>query len=408
MVHCDELDTLSSEEEQWAKEKKVVEEGEEKAVEEGEDGEVGCLGWMFGVAQERLWAGRWGESARLFELSLRLHRLIWHSLALCCLSCREEEEDTSPPAGLPRELQLHWAVLRRAGCVGRCWGRIPGSCPPPSQQLMTDFRRREPYRYLHLAYRQLNESARAASAAHTYLQRNPEDLSMTTNLRYHSNADTPGEPDDLEERPYERAFLQAVFLFNGGEWRKSALLLEEALLGYQREHQLCTAACDIMLDTPSHSTVAEVYGEVLHCSVSCEDDLRPCVGGAYVDNFLPTIYHHLQFCYYKMEEFGSAVACAASFLLFEPQDQLMRDNMEIYKTHQEQWRIHTHHYTPRSEAVDYWTLISSMKEMLQLTRPNLHTHQQGGPDVEFSGEGGREERLQSHWEPPLRSRGDHG
>lgn len=57
----------------------------------------------------------------------------------------------------------------------------------------------------------------------------------------------------------KRAFLQAVFLFNGGEWRKSALLLEEALLGYQREHQLCTAACDIMLDTPSHSTVAGTH-----------------------------------------------------------------------------------------------------------------------------------------------------
>lgn len=43
------------------------------------------------------------------------------------------------------------------------------------------------------------------------------------------------------------------------------------------------------------------YIEVLERKVRCESDLTPVVGGFVVEKFVATMYHYLQFAYYKCE-----------------------------------------------------------------------------------------------------------
>lgn len=45
----------------------------------------------------------------------------------------------------------------------------------------------------------------------------------------------------------------------------------------------------------------DVSLHVLRCKLKCEDDLMPNVGGHFVQNFVASIYHHLQYSYNKCE-----------------------------------------------------------------------------------------------------------
>jgi hypothetical protein len=45
----------------------------------------------------------------------------------------------------------------------------------------------------------------------------------------------------------------------------------------------------------------DLFAESLQCKVDCETNLTPNVGGFFVDKFVATMYHYLQFAYYKRE-----------------------------------------------------------------------------------------------------------
>lgn len=44
---------------------------------------------------------------------------------------------------------------------------------------------------------------------------------------------------------------------------------------------------------------SDLYTDVLKCKVKCEEQLTPSVGGFFVEKFVATMYHYLQFSYYK-------------------------------------------------------------------------------------------------------------
>lgn len=52
---------------------------------------------------------------------------------------------------------------------------------------------------------------------------------------------------------------------------------------------------------PAPSCPPDLFAESLQCKVDCEADLTPNVGGYFVDKFVATMYHYLQFAYYKCE-----------------------------------------------------------------------------------------------------------
>lgn len=44
----------------------------------------------------------------------------------------------------------------------------------------------------------------------------------------------------------------------------------------------------------------------------------------------------------------SAVPCAYSYILFEPEDQVMKENLLYYEAYSEQWGLQPEHFTPRT------------------------------------------------------------
>ena len=53
---------------------------------------------------------------------------------------------------------------------------------------------------------------------------------------------------------------------------------------------------------------ADLYTEVLKCKVKCEENLTPSVGGFFVEKFVATMYHYLQFAYYKCKFWSQTIA----------------------------------------------------------------------------------------------------
>lgn len=47
---------------------------------------------------------------------------------------------------------------------------------------------------------------------------------------------------------------------------------------------------------------SDLYTDVLKCQVKCEGQLTPSVGGFFVEKFVATMYHYLQFSYYKCKK----------------------------------------------------------------------------------------------------------
>lgn len=45
----------------------------------------------------------------------------------------------------------------------------------------------------------------------------------------------------------------------------------------------------------------DVYADILRCKLKCEENLMPNVGGYFVQKFVATVYHYLQYAYYKCE-----------------------------------------------------------------------------------------------------------
>lgn len=96
----------------------------------------------------------WEESVGYLEISLRLHRLLRDSEAFCHRNCSTSPEP-EPAAGLARypELRLFGGLLRRAQCLKRCKQGLPAfRQSQPSREVLADFQRREPYKFLQFAY----------------------------------------------------------------------------------------------------------------------------------------------------------------------------------------------------------------------------------------------------------------
>lgn len=96
----------------------------------------------------------WAESVGYLEISLRLHRLLRDSEAFCHRNCSAVPQP-EPAAGLAHypELRLFGGLLRRAHCLKRCKQGLPAfRQSQPSREVLADFQRREPYKFLQFAY----------------------------------------------------------------------------------------------------------------------------------------------------------------------------------------------------------------------------------------------------------------
>ncbi|XP_051850446.1 endoplasmic reticulum protein SC65 [Antechinus flavipes] len=394
------------------------------------------LGSAYAYALEQYEGESWKESARYLEASLRLHRLLQDSEAFChanCSSARPSGEH-SPAWGTQEELQEEWGrelwffgqVLERAACLRRCKRTLPAfQVPYPPPQLLKDFQSRLPYQYLHYALFKSNQLEKAVAAAYTFLQRNPKHEMTTKYLNYYRGLlDVDEYLTDLEAHPYEAVFVQAVKLYNSGDFRSSVGDMERALAEYLTVFANCLAGCEGAHELSDfkdfYPAIADRFAESLQCKVDCETNLTPNVGGYFVDKFVATMYHYLQFAYYKLNDVRQAARSVASYMLFDPADSVMQQNLVYYRFHRERWGLQEEDFQPREEAMLYHNQTTELRELLDFARLYLQSDDEmeleeteaplesepPPSDAEFEGDGDYEEGIYADWWQEPNAKGD--
>ncbi|XP_029068882.1 endoplasmic reticulum protein SC65 [Monodon monoceros] len=398
------------------------------------------LAAAYGHALEQYEGESWRESARYLEAALRLHRLLRDSEAFCHANCSGPAPPaTAPPGPAPpgpdggrgdewaRELRLFGHVLERAACLRRCKRSLPAfQVPYPPRQLLRDFQSRLPYQYLHYAQFKANRLEKAVAAAYTFLQRNPKHELTAKYLNYYRGLlDAADEPlTDLEAQPYEAVFLRAVKLYNSGDFRSSTEDMERALAEYMAVFARCLAGCEGAHEQVDfkdfYPAIADLFAESLQCKVDCEANLTPNVGGYFVEKFVATMYHYLQFAYYKLNDVRQAARSAASYMLFDPEDNVMQQNLVYYRFHRARWGLEEEDFQPREEAMLYHNQTAELRELLEFAHMYLQSDdemelketeppvepEEPPSDAEFEGEGDYEESIYADWWQEPDAKGD--
>ncbi|XP_036400449.1 endoplasmic reticulum protein SC65-like [Megalops cyprinoides] len=381
----------------------------------------------YGIALDQYAAENWSESVKYLELSLRLHRLLRDSEAFCSQNCSHVGRDSQDFLLSSNDLRVLRHILLRASCLKKCKENFPVfKLSYPRREVLDAFENRVPYQYMQSAYYQLNNLEKSVAAAHTFLQKNPDDPFMTKIMDYYKTLFYLDEYlINHEEQPYEGVFLKAVKLFNSGDFSSSAREMEQAASDYFKAYDLCLAGCEAAQEVTEfkdfYPSLADLYKEALKCKVKCEDRLMPNVGGYFVEKFVATMYHYLQFAYYKLNDVQNAAPCAASYVLFDPKDQIMQHNMVYYRFYREQWGLEDKHFQPRLDAVRYYNQTTMQKQMLEFAESYLQsddedvvnleevaTARTDSPDNEFEGVGDYEESFYADWWQEPKSKGDTG
>ncbi|XP_047597467.1 cartilage-associated protein isoform X2 [Lutra lutra] len=283
----------------------------------------------------------WAESVGYLEISLRLHRLLRDSEAFCHRNCSAVPQP-EPAAGLAHypELRLFGGLLRRAHCLKRCKQGLPAfRQSQPSREVLADFQRREPYKFLQFAYFKANNLPKAIAAAHTFLLKHPEDEMMKRNMAYYKSLpDAEDYIKDLETKSYESLFIRAVRAYNGENWRTSVTDMELALPDFFKAFYECLAACE--------------------GSREIKD---------FKDFYLSIAVNDLK----------NAAPCAVSYLLFDHDDKVMRQNLVYYQYHKDKWGLADEHFQPRPEAVQFFNVTTLQKELYDFAKENIMDDDEG-------------------------------
>ncbi|XP_061539961.1 prolyl 3-hydroxylase 2 [Phycodurus eques] len=316
---------------------------------------------LYDDAVRAFYSGDYGGVVRTMERALSSYGGLRRSRVRCRLRC----QDQHPFGDAVSDLAFFDVVLRRAACVDGCIEQDIGvqSMHKVSEDVVQDFRRRIPYNYLQMAYLKLKQPDKAAAAAHTYFQANPEHVEMSHNLEQYKDGQgmDRGSEDhfvDREARPHQRSFSAAMSLYEQDDYLGASLLFEEALVEYYKADVECRTLCQGPQQFEGHDhvhyryslyeVISDHFTQVLHCEHECVRDLATRPGRlSPMENYLPQHYDYLQFTYFQMERVEEALQCALTYLLFHEGDQFMTDNVDFYT------EVLGHDSAPREEAARY-------------------------------------------------------
>ncbi|CAL9696156.1 unnamed protein product [Knipowitschia caucasica] len=320
------------------------------------------------------------------------------TLRSCRVRCRLSCQEQHPFEVHFSDLRLFNTVLRRAACINACTEETVGaqSMHKVSEDVLQDFNRRIPYNYLQLAYQKLKMPDKAAAAAHTYFQANPEHVEMGQDLEQYKDQRgvRPEHFVDREARLHQRYFTDAVKLYDKGDYEAAIVLFEEALVEYFKADAECRALCQgpqkfenhdhLRYRYSLHELVSDHFTQVLHCEHECVRDLATRPGRlSPMENYLPLHYDYLQFAYYQTEWFEEALQCALTYLLFHEGEEFMTENVDYYR------EVLEHDRKPREEAA--WYLRRHKQELELLV---MGSEIMGADFTEgnyWSGTGGRDD-----------------
>ncbi|XP_077440993.1 prolyl 3-hydroxylase 2 [Vanacampus margaritifer] len=313
---------------------------------------------LYDEAVRAFYSGDYDGVVRIMEEALSSHTVLLRSRVRCRLRC----QDQHPFSDSVSELGFFDVVLRRAACMDSCIEEDIGvqSLHKVSEDVAQDFHRRIPYNYLQMAYLKLKQPEKAAAAAHTYFQANPEHVEMSHNLEQYKDQQGLQEDHfvDREARPHQRFFSEAMNLYERGDYVGASRLFEEALVEYYKADVACRALCQGPHQFEDHDhlhyryslyeVISDHFTQVLHCEHECVRDLATRPGRlSPMENYLPLHYDYLQFAYFKMERMAEALQCALTYLLFHEGDEFMTENVDYYT------EVLSHGGAPREEAARY-------------------------------------------------------
>lgn len=348
---------------------------------------------LYDSGVDAFYKGDYSDVVHYMESALNSFSEVRHTRITCRLRCRDQHR-----FGDFQEDTFFEVILYRAHCMNECIeGKLgPQSMHKVSEDVIQDFSRRIPYNYLQLAYRKLGQLDKAASAAHTYFQANPEHVEMGDDLEQYKALEGVKEEHfvDLEARPHQKAFFDGVKLYDKNDYEGAVSFFEEALTEYYRADVECRALCegphyfqeqDHVLNKYSlYELISDHYTQVLHCEHECVRDLATRPGRlSPMENYLPLHYDYLQFAYFQAGRIEKALACALSYLLFHEEDEFMTENVQHYR------EILGRDGQPRKEAEEYLRRHKQELDLLQIGSQNL-----GVPYIEgnyWSSTGGRED-----------------
>ncbi|XP_068598640.1 prolyl 3-hydroxylase 1 [Brachionichthys hirsutus] len=309
---------------------------------------------LFDSAVEAYYKGDWLSVILNMEKALKNKATVRRAKAQCRLSCANHTAfgDQLPGLGVPipgvgslEDLGFFQNILKRADCVNSCEMEKLGS---PSLHHVTndvqlEFSKRTPYNYLQVAYFKINKLNKAVAAANTFFQANPDHIEMRQNLDYYGMMAGVQEEDfkDLEARTHMAEFLLGKSYYSDDSFGLAAEHFEAAVDEYFTANAECRALCEgaykydgynyMEYSADLFQTITDHYLQVLNCQQHCAVELASNAGkDKPFEDFLPSHFNYLQFSYYNSEKYEPAIECANTYLLFHPNDEVMKQNLAYY------------------------------------------------------------------------------
>ncbi|XP_057702029.1 prolyl 3-hydroxylase 1 isoform X1 [Corythoichthys intestinalis] len=311
--------------------------------------------FLFDTAVEAYYKGDYLSVILNMEKALRNRATVRKVKADCRLKCANQTafEDpvvglgiSIPGAGSVDDLAFFWKILKRADCVNSCETKNLGlpTLHQISEEVELEFNKRTPYNYLQVAYFKINKVDKAVAAANTFFQGNKDHVEMRQNLDYYSTMSGVQEDDfkDLESRPHMAKFLMAKSYYSDNSFSLAAQLFEVAVNEYFTADDKCRALCEgsynydgynyMEYNADLYQTMTDHYIQVLNCKQRCSVELAYISAGSDkpFEDFLPSHFNYLQFSYYNSENYALAIECAKTYLLFHPDDEVMKQNLAYY------------------------------------------------------------------------------
>ncbi|XP_051931067.1 prolyl 3-hydroxylase 1 [Hippocampus zosterae] len=312
--------------------------------------------FLFDTAVEAYYKGDWLTVILNMEKALRNRATVRRVKADCRLRCANQTafEDLTaglgtsiPEAESVEDLAFFWKILKRADCVKSCETEKLGqpTLHQVGEEVELEFKRRTPYNYLQVAYFKINKLDKAVAAANTFFQANQDHAEMRQNLDYYGTMSGVREEDfkDLEARPHMAKFLMAKSYYSDNSFSLAANLFEVAVNEYLTANEECRALCEgsynydgynyMEYNADLYQTMTDHYIQVLNCQQRCSTELALAAGSDKpLEDFLPSHFNYLQFSYYNSENYEMAIECAKTYLLFHPDDEVMKQNLAYYST----------------------------------------------------------------------------
>ncbi|XP_077458832.1 prolyl 3-hydroxylase 1 isoform X2 [Stigmatopora argus] len=313
--------------------------------------------FLFDTGVEAYYKGDYLSVILNMEKALRNRATVRRVKTNCRLKCANQnafEDPVSrlgiliPGAGSVADLAFFWKILKRADCVNSCETKKLGlpTLHQISEEVELEFDKRTPYNYLQVAYFKINNLNKAVAAANTFFQGNKNHVEMRQNLDYYGTMSGVQQDDfkDLESRTHMANFLMAKSYYSNNSFSLAAKLFEVAVDYYFAADEECRALCEgsynydgyhyMEYNADLYQAMTDHYIQVLNCKQRCSAKLALISAGndKPFEDFLPSHFNYLQFSYYNSESYDLAIECAKTYLLFHPDDEVMKQNLDFYST----------------------------------------------------------------------------